>query len=329
MPHRVHPVGPRDVGQPGLGERRLPDHVVEQAPIPRLPVRPGDQQLDGDVPSARLAPRQRHRGWLELVPVRTASSSPTTPSSSWTARPPSPPPPSTPAPRRHPRRRHRPRAARPGRRLRTVVRNAIATTADKLDLVPGDSPSSTVSIVRVGPELVDVFVLGDSPVIVGFRDGTQQRICDDRLAQLNFPARDAYRARLAAGHGYDDEHHRLLAELQQQQRAVRNKLGGYWIAEATPEAANEGIKFRAAWREIIWCIIGTDGTEKPLRGAALTDWSSITSSSVPDLRSLLQRLHRWEASTASTATRLGAKTHDDKSVVAAELYPDLPWSVDG
>jgi len=65
--------------------------------------------------------------------------------------------------------------------LRTAVRNAIATTASKLDLVPGQSPSSTVSIVRIGSETVDVFVLGDTPVILGFTDGTHQRITDDRI----------------------------------------------------------------------------------------------------------------------------------------------------
>ena len=51
-------------------------------------------------------------------------------------------------------------------------------------------------------------------------------------------ARYAYRARLAAGHGYDDGHRRLLAELQRQQRAYRNKDGEYWISEPYANVAD-------------------------------------------------------------------------------------------
>jgi hypothetical protein len=197
--------------------------------------------------------------------------------------------------------------------LRTIVANAIRTTTTKLDLrTDGSSPSSTVSIVRVGPKLVDVFVLGDTPVILGFTDGTHQRITDDRLARLHFPARDAYRARLAADHGYDDEHRRLLAQLQQQQRRFRNTEGGYWIAEAEAKAAYRALIDRYELAHVSWAILLTDGVEHPLVSQREACWPEIAVATTIDLAKLLNHCQAWESACAPAR----AKRHDDKTIAS-------------
>lgn len=204
--------------------------------------------------------------------------------------------------------------------LRTIVADAIRTATTKLDLrAGGSSPSSTVSIVRVGPELVDVFVLGDSPVILGFTDGTWQRITDDRLARLHFPARDAYRARLAAGHGYDDEHHRLLRELQTQQRAVRNTEHGYWIAEADGDAAHQAISSNFDLAVLRWVIVHTDGVDAALARTHAYEWLAIAEMKTPGLRAALKQLSGLEQRLGPACQTLGSKPRDDKAVAVITI----------
>ena len=64
---------------------------------------------------------------------------------------------------------------------------------------------------------------------------------DTRLEAVAADTREAIRARLAAGAGYGEEHDALVRHLVEQERAHRNRPGGYWIAEATPEAADHAL----------------------------------------------------------------------------------------
>src|SRR3954449_3645487 len=59
-----------------------------------------------------------------------------------------------------------------------ALADAIRSTVAALRLMPGESPSSTVSIARRRGEEVDLLVLGDSPIYLG-PDG--ELLTDDRL----------------------------------------------------------------------------------------------------------------------------------------------------
>lgn len=72
--------------------------------------------------------------------------------------------------------------------LDRAVSESIELTASALNLSPGSSPSSTVSIVRRGSTSVDTLVLGDSPIYVAHSGGIDC-LRDDRLAQ--YPRRAA------------------------------------------------------------------------------------------------------------------------------------------
>ncbi|NEW36863.1 hypothetical protein GV791_30550, partial [Nocardia cyriacigeorgica] len=129
----------------------------------------------------------------------------------------------------------------PANDLRTALADAIRATAELLELAPGKSPSSTVAVVHIQPDTVDLLVLGDSAIIVGTIDGAQHIHTDDRLERLGLPQADNYRHRLATGTGYDDQHRELLRELQRAERQWRNRPRGFWIAEADPAAADHAL----------------------------------------------------------------------------------------
>ncbi|MFE6647705.1 hypothetical protein ACFVJS_14145 [Nocardioides sp. NPDC057772] len=200
--------------------------------------------------------------------------------------------------------------------LTALLADAIKTTANALDLTPGGrAPSSTVAIVRKRRNAsVDVLVLGDSQVAI-----PGEIIRDDRLGPLASTERTAYRTRLVSGHGYDDEHRRILADLQTQQLQHRNRTGGYWIAETDPAAAEHALTRHLSPDEAPWCVLATDGAYKPMEHLGLDDWPTVASSGSNDLAALLRRCQEWESTDGRGQQLPRAKRHDDKTLVAVNL----------
>lgn len=201
--------------------------------------------------------------------------------------------------------------------LAAVLADAIADTAAALSVSPGDgAPSSTVAICRYrhSDMSVDLLVLGDSQIAIPGRI-----LRDDRLASIGAEQRAAYYSRLRAGHGYDEQHRRLVKALQEEQLKHRNQPGGYWIAEADPEAAHQALTHRAPLLDLPWCVLATDGAYKPMELHEMDDWERIATLDGSGLRDLLARCHRQEANDPDGRTMKRAKRHDDKAVAAVRL----------
>lgn len=96
------------------------------------------------------------------------------------------------------------------------TRNAHSATCD---LTNPDSPSTTVSVVRVAGTSLDYLTLGDSPIVLWQPGRDIQVFLDDRTAHL--PGGRPYTFELV--------------------RSLRNKPGGFWIASTVPEAAYKAI----------------------------------------------------------------------------------------
>nr|CTQ99243.1 hypothetical protein [Kibdelosporangium sp. MJ126-NF4] len=200
--------------------------------------------------------------------------------------------------------------------LRQTLAMAIHAVVDDLDLRPGCSPSSTVTIVRWLEDFLDVLVLGDNLVAT-----PGQIITDERIDQLDLAPRRAYRQRLAEGHGFDATHHAILRTLQAQQAERRNREDGYWIAEAEPTAAEAAVVTRLPLSAAPWLVLATDGAYEPMRHLELDDWEHLATLDEVGLQRVLNRCQRWEAEVDPLARELPrAKPHDDKSL--AVIRPD-------
>ena len=90
-------------------------------------------------------------------------------------------------------------------------------------------------------------------------DGTHEAITDDRLAHLAEHERRAYRKRLVEGHGYDDAHRRLLADLTVEERRHRNRDDRYWIASTEPAVALHAIVRSWDRADVVSALLLTDG----------------------------------------------------------------------
>ncbi|TCP57286.1 hypothetical protein EV191_1011240 [Tamaricihabitans halophyticus] len=203
-------------------------------------------------------------------------------------------------------------AAEPAAPLRTVLAEAIGTTAAHFDLAAGTSPSSAVTIARIANGELELLLLGDNMAILPGEFRT-----DDRMDHLNLAPRRRYRERLAAGTGYDTTHKELLRELQQQQAALRNVDGGYWIAETNPYAARQALISTHPLDHVPWLILATDGAYNTMTHLGLTDWPRYARADHSQLASLLHHCQQWESHHDPQAQALPrAKRHDDKSIAA-------------
>lgn len=206
--------------------------------------------------------------------------------------------------------------ADPDADLAPVLAHAIEGTAAALDLAPGpEAPSSTVAICRVcSDESVDLLVLGDTQIAI---PGRVMR--DDRLGGVAQDQREAYVSRLTAGHGYDNQHRSLLKALQEEQLRHRNRVGGYWIAEADPAAARHALTHRVRVEEGSWFVLATDGAYRPMELNAWDDWEQVADLHASGLWDLLARCHERETADPDGLAMPRAKRHDDKSLVAVRL----------
>jgi hypothetical protein len=203
--------------------------------------------------------------------------------------------------------------------IRVVVARAIERSADALDLRRGSAPSSTVAALRVQPDgRSEFYVLGDSPVYYSIQ-GTQHRLVDERLDDVAAAERASYVEHLRAGDGYGPQHWQRLAVLQQAQRALRNCHGGYWIAEADPQAAAHAVTRSYPPGALQWAVLASDGAADGIEAAGI-DWSAIVHYSRDQLDQTLANLHRWESDVDPDGRlRPRAKRHDDKTLAIVRL----------
>lgn len=201
--------------------------------------------------------------------------------------------------------------------LRVILGDAIAATARELELTPGNSPSSTVAIIRMTMDEVECLVLGDSLIVL-----PGQSVIDNRLDQVSRPQRERYLARLKAGHGYDQEHRDMLRQLQAEQASHRNQPGGYWIAESDPAAADHATIVRRPVPSTPWAILASDGAYKPMSHLGLADWPNLQAADSEQLNRILGECQRWEDEVDPRGVEYPrAKQHDDKSLAVAKLSP--------
>jgi Protein phosphatase 2C len=166
------------------------------------------------------------------------------------------------------------------------TRDAHAATCD---LGNPDSPSSTVSIVRVQNGVSDYLTLGDSPIVFRAADQALAPVADDRLGHL--PGGRPYTLELV--------------------RSLRNQPGGFWVASTNPEAAHHAVTGSAPFEAGTEVGIFTDGVSRLVESYGY-EWEQVFSILETGGPSGLIELVR--AAERERPLR-GVKQHDDATAV--------------
>ncbi|HEU5127614.1 MAG TPA: protein phosphatase 2C domain-containing protein [Glycomyces sp.] len=192
--------------------------------------------------------------------------------------------------------------------LHAVLRGAIEAVADRhrgtCDLANPVTPGATVALARVADERIEWLVLGDSAVAWRSADGAVRARSDERVSRLADPPRaeDVGGVRRFPV-GY-------LAE-------VRNRPGGFWVADADPGAADAALSGSLDAAEVRELMLCTDGVTRLVERFGHR-WEALFRTAAEDGVAALVPLVRGEERAAPS----GSKPHDDATALFVSLRPD-------
>lgn len=209
-------------------------------------------------------------------------------------------------------------AGYPDTDLADLLAASIKTVARDHDLVPGKSPSSTVALLRWTDTSVEGLVLADSP-IVAFTDDGPSLLADTRIERL--PRGDGYRNRLSGGGGYGENHVVALRKAVEATATRRNVEGGFWVAEADPDAAHHAE--RTTWpRDTLKTIMmASDGVACGVDTyGVFTGWQEVRElAAVAGPEAVLDRVRSAEQADPDGVRWPRPKPHDDQALVIAHF----------
>lgn len=204
--------------------------------------------------------------------------------------------------------------------LGDLLAASIRALARENGLTPGNSPSSTVAILRWSGDLAEALVLGDSPVVAFGPDGATV-LSDDRLATV--PRRGSYRDVLRAGGGYGEEHLLALRSSAGAMDGLRNRPGGFWVAEADPDAAYEARRARWPLAGLRSVLMATDGVSCGVDDyRVFPDWPAVLDLATRDgAPAVLDAVRAAELTDPDGARWPRPKPHDDQALVVVRFEP--------
>jgi hypothetical protein len=170
--------------------------------------------------------------------------------------------------------------------LAAAITAVRASHADTCDISNPDSPSSTVSMIRLHPDHVEHLVLADSPVVMRSPDGQVTVHSDDRIDLLPERTLEAV-------------------------RRFRNQPGGFWVASTNPGAAYEAVTGTTDRADVDVIAILSDGASRfsERYGHPWEELLDVLTTDGP--RRLIDRVRELDAVTPTPRW----KQYDDASVV--------------
>lgn len=202
--------------------------------------------------------------------------------------------------------------------LADLLADAIATTARQHSLTPGKSPSTTVGMASWYGERLDVLVLGDSPIVGLSHGGGVLQLRDDRLSRVALKERKAFRQVNAGSFG--TQRPQEWRDLVEAQRRQRNMPGGYWIAEASPDAARHAHRTKWDMGNILTLMLMTDGVSDGVdRYGVPATWHKAFDVAARDPSELVDSIHEAEEADPEGVRWPRSKRHDDKALIVVEF----------
>jgi hypothetical protein len=164
-----------------------------------------------------------------------------------------------------------------------------------------------VAIVRWNAAIVDALLLCDSTIVARTKQGETIEMRDDRLAMISASLRQP-----DGGVTEDVEGWRQLVNAQ---RRSRNRSGGYWVAEAVPEAARHAVTRQWPAVDLEVVLVLTDGVSAGVEHYGTpAGWPAAIDLAKGDPQQLVDLVHAAEESDSDRQRWPRAKRHDDKAL---------------
>ena len=206
--------------------------------------------------------------------------------------------------------------AQPARPLTACLADSICAVRslheDSCDLTHPASPTSTVVAVRAGAGALEYLVLGDSTLLLAYRDGKATAITDQSLDEVGKRLREPV-DELPTG---SPEHAAALARYRVALTELRNRAGGFWIAGPDPQAAEHTLTGSVALDSLASVTLLSDGATRLVDSFELATWQdtlTVLDSSGP--AELIRRVREAEAHDPDGRRWPRGKAQDDATAL--------------
>jgi hypothetical protein len=196
----------------------------------------------------------------------------------------------------------------PGVNLVDLVEQVIVDLVGDYGLVPGDAPSTTLALLRLGEGVVDALVIADSPVLIKRNDGELIEVRDSRLDRI--VAQNPRPPGLADRSDPDWERRYRAIESQ------RNQPGGFWTIAASPQAAREAVTYSMGLGEFEAALLMSDGVSILHDVYEPGGWASGFDRFVDDPSAAIEQTVALEAADPHATRWPRSKQHDDKAIAS-------------
>jgi hypothetical protein len=199
----------------------------------------------------------------------------------------------------------------PGIDLQKLVESAIVDLVDTYDLIPGQTPSTTLALLRVHHEQIDVLVIADSPVIIKQHFGDVLEVRDHRLADIT--------NRYPRPSGPPDRANPDWLRRYDSIESHRNRADGFWTISASPEAAGHAVSARIPAGEFAAALLMSDGVSALKDTYEPEGWASDFDRFTDEPAAAIARTIQLEAEDPNCQRWPRSKPHDDKAIASATL----------
>lgn len=176
-------------------------------------------------------------------------------------------------------------------------------------------PAAAVAILRRRGEVFDYLVLADAAVVID-ADGDVITICDTRVENA---APEAL-ARTREDPIGSPEHRAKVAEMSVEQLKRRNVAGGYWVAAADREAADNAYVGEIPVEKVRRVAIFTDGASRAVDTFHEMDWPTcLDYLQEHGPRGLIQRVRQIEEDDPEGRKWPRFKKSDDATVAIVDM----------
>lgn len=181
-------------------------------------------------------------------------------------------------------------------------------------------PSSTLVVVSVSGDSVDIVSLGDSPVFTCLKDGSLVTMSDARIAELDQAAVDAM-VDCSRGCAMTGVQKRAsVNDILLANRQLKNKPEGYWILDPTGVALEHLNVMRFCIEDIDYVCAMSDGLERAFNLFGLADPAAFLAGATREsFDELLVRLRAEENLDPDFDHYPRLKLHDDASCFMLRL----------
>lgn len=207
--------------------------------------------------------------------------------------------------------------------LSEALADAIGEVAmmhtDTCDLNNPGTPSATVAILRKREHDLDYLVLSDAVMVFEGAKGTHF-VSDRRIDQLGAPIR-AKMNKLETG---SPEHQEQRLKLVTEQRRLRNKPGGHWVAAQLPEAATHALTGSIPSEDAHHIALMSDGGARYV-DLQLGDWKDLMAVLTEyGPQEVISKVREAERADAGGRIFPRTKQYDDATILFATLTPNPP-----